>query len=192
MTRQESISIVDKIQVYRQSFLITNRVYEEWFKVLEPYDYEDVDRKLDEYFRDSDNFGRYPDVYYLTKYLKTIEQKKDDSILHVNCQLCNRKIKYEDYKKHYERCSSADYIVEMAKRYFNQNLSKDKMLESSEKKFQSCYYSFCKKLYEVMPDGFPKHLLENVLLTYEGKEPNLNLQDIAKEIKDDARINRFS
>ena len=75
MTRQEAISIVDKIQVYRQSFLITNRVYEEWFKVLEPYDYEDVDRKLDEYFRDSDNFGRYPDVYYLTKYLKTIEQK---------------------------------------------------------------------------------------------------------------------
>ena len=192
MTRQEAISIVDKIQVYRQSFLITNRVYEEWFKVLEPYDYEDVDRKLDEYFRDSDNFGRYPDVYYLTKYLKTIEQKKEDSILYVNCQLCSKKIKYENYAKHYERCSSADYVVEMAKRYFNQNLSKEKMLEVTEEKFQSCYYNFCKKLYEVMTEGLLKHLLENVLLTYEGKEPNLNLQDIAKEIKDDARINRFS
>ena len=107
MEKKQVMDILDKIQVYRQSFLITPSLISEWS--------------------------------YLTRYLKTIEQKKDDSILHVNCQLCNRKIKYEDYKKHYERCSSADYIVEMAKRYFNQNLSKDKMLETSEEKFQSCY-----------------------------------------------------
>ena len=188
MTRQESISIVDKIQVYRQSFLITNKVYEEWFKVLEPYDYEDVDNKLDDYFRDSENFGRYPDAYYITKYLKTTQQKKEESILYVKCQLCYKKVKYEDYSKHYERCSSADYLVEMAKRYFNQNLSKEKMMEVTKEKFESCYWSFCKKLYEVMEEGFPKHLLENVLLTHEGKAPNLSLEDIAMEMKDDAGI----
>ena len=75
MTRTETKQIVDKIQVYRQSFLITNNVYQEWFRVLELYDYEDVDKKLDEFFQNGDNFGRYPDVYYLTKYLKKIYHK---------------------------------------------------------------------------------------------------------------------
>ena len=49
MTRAETKQIVDKIQVYRQSFLITNNVYQEWFRVLESYDYEDVDKKLDDF-----------------------------------------------------------------------------------------------------------------------------------------------
>ena len=58
MTRTETKQIVDKIQVYRQSFLITNNVYQEWFRILESYDYEDVDKKLDEFFQNGDNFGR--------------------------------------------------------------------------------------------------------------------------------------
>ena len=183
MERKQVVEILDKIRAFRQSFLVPNTFIQEWSRILEPYDYEDVNRKLDEYFKDGDNFGRYPDVYYLTRYLKTIEQKNDDSILYVKCQLCNKKVKYEDYKKHYGRCSSADYIVEMSKRYFNKNLSKEKMLEASEENFQSYYYDFCKKLYAVMPDGFPKHLLENVLLTHEGKEPNLSFQDVTKEVQ---------
>mgnify|MGYP000193857653 CR=1 FL=1 len=49
MTREEVKSIVDKIQVYRQTFLITNNVYQEWNRILEPYDYGDVDNKLNEF-----------------------------------------------------------------------------------------------------------------------------------------------
>ena len=47
--------------------------------------------------------------------------------------------------------------------------------------FDKYYYSICYSVYSKMPYGFPKHLLENVLLTHEGKEPRLNLDEIVKE-----------
>ena len=183
MTREESKSLVDKIQVYRQSFLITKIVYEEWFRVLEPYDYEDVNNKLDDYFRDSDNFGRYPDVYYLTRFLKTIEEKKILSIPHALCQICGKSVEYEKYNKHYERCSSIDYIVEMSKRYLGKELKKSELFELNDFKFDELYYKICYAVYNKMPDGFPKHILENVLLTHEGKEPNYDVDKVLEASK---------
>ena len=59
MSRKEVSDLLEKIQAYRQSFLITNAVINEWNRVLEPYDYDDVNKKLDEYFKNGDNFGKY-------------------------------------------------------------------------------------------------------------------------------------
>ena len=46
MERIEVNKLIDKIQAFRQSFIKTNSLLEEWAKVLEPYRYEDVDKKL--------------------------------------------------------------------------------------------------------------------------------------------------
>ena len=184
MTREEAKKIVDKIQVFRQSFIITQTVYQEWYRVLEPYDYCDVEKKLDDYFKDSDNFGRYPDAYYLTRYLKTIEEKQTLSIPHLLCQICGQSVKSEDYHQHYRKCSSVDYIIEMSKRYLGNAVSRKELMEIDDRTFDKYYYATCKKIYNIMPDGFPKHLLENVLLTYEGKEPNYNLEEVVKEMND--------
>lgn len=182
MTREESKQIVDKIQIYRQSFLITENVYREWYRILEPYDYYDVEKKLDDYFRDSDNFGKYPDAYYLTRFLKTSEEKKVFNEPHALCQICGRAILFKDYEKHYEKCSSADYIVSMCERYLDKKISKEKLMATDDETFKKYYYSTCYAIYNKMPDGFPKHLLGNVLLTYEGKEPEYNLDEIVKEM----------
>ena len=56
-------------------------------------------------------------------------------------------------------------------------------MQTDDKTFDDYYYSTCRLVYNKMPDGFPKHLLENVLLTYEGKEPNYNLDEILEEMK---------
>ena len=69
MERTETNKIINKITTFRQSFLIKKDTIDEWHKVLKDYDYKDVDNKLDDYFRESKNFGQYPDPYYLTKYL---------------------------------------------------------------------------------------------------------------------------
>ena len=182
MDRREVTDLLERIQANRQSFLITNAVIKEWCNVLAPYDREDVTKKLDEYFKDSDNFGRYPDVYYLTKFLKTIEEKKIWNIPHALCQICGQAVKYEDYQKHYDRCSSADYISTMSDRYLGRKLSMEKLMTTDDATFKKYYYSTCYAIYNKMPDGFPKHLLGNVLLTYEGKEPEYNLDEIVKEI----------
>lgn len=182
MDRKQVSEVLERIQANRQSFLITNAVVNEWCNVLAPYDYYDVTKKLDDYFRDSDNFGRYPDVYYLTKYLKTIEEKQIYSVPHSLCQICGQAVKFADYEKHYARCSSIDYLYEMSKRYLDKTLSKEKLKTVDDATFDNYYYSACRAIYNKMPKGFPKHLLENVLLTHEGHEPNYNLDEIVKEM----------
>ena len=182
MDRREVTDLLERIQANRQSFLITNAVIQEWCNVLAPYDREDVTKKLDEYFKDSDNFGRYPDVYYLTRFLKTIEEKKIYNIPHAFCQICGQAVKFANYEKHYERCSSIEYVTEIGERYLNKKISKEKLRATDDETFNKYYYAICKEVYYKMPDGFPKHLLENVLLTYMGKEPNLNFEDVVKEM----------
>lgn len=182
MERKDVSYLLERIQANRQSFLITNAVLDEWSKVLEPYDYFDLNKKLDEYFRDGENFGKYPDVYYLIKYLKTNEEKKIENVPYVICQNCRDKVKYEDYKSHYDRCSSVCYLIEMSKRYLNKELNKQKLFAADFKSFDKYYYSTCKLIYNQMPEGFPKHLLENVLLSYEGKKINYGLEKLKGEI----------
>ena len=93
MTRQEVDNLLEKVQAYRQSFLVTKTVIAEWRRVLEPYDNEDVNKKLDDFFKNSEeNFGRYPDVYYLTKYLKRHDEKLKAGINYVRCQLCQQPV----------------------------------------------------------------------------------------------------
>lgn len=175
MTRKEATAIVDKIQVYRQSFLITNRVYEEWFRVLEPYDYEDVNKKLDEYFKNADNFGKYPDVYYLTKYLKTSKEKMKLGSIYYKCLLCGQAVDKAEYDSHYEKCSSANYLCKMSLKYYNQKLNFEKLIKSEKDVFEKYYWSFCEKVIGIMEEGLEKHALANSILVHQGKSPEYDL-----------------
>ena len=59
MEKIETVKIIDKIKTFRQSFLKEKDTVDNWHNVLKDYDYKDVDEKLDEYFRESKNFGQY-------------------------------------------------------------------------------------------------------------------------------------
>lgn len=182
MSRKEVTNLLEKIQAYRQSFLITNTVFTEWSRILEPYDYEDVDKKLDEYFKDGDNFGRYPDVYYLIKYLKKHDEKLKPGIIYARCQICQNLIDMNNYDEHYDKCSSIDYLCRMSEKYFNKKLNKDKMLNSNKNEFEKYYWDFCEKLVDVIEDSLQKHLLKNSILTHYGQEPEYSLNEISKEM----------
>lgn len=147
MTREESLKIVDKIKVYRQNFTITDLTYLEWFKVLEPYDYSDVDEKLDKYLKDLDNEGRIPNPYYLIKYLKTKKEKQSVSSFKVACPLCGCYVNLEDLDgKHYDRCLSTRYIITMRKKYFDKETDIDILSELSDEVFWDKYYEFISML----------------------------------------------
>ena len=182
MTREESSKIVEKVKIYRQSFLISDNVFKEWFRVLEPYEYKDVDEQLDEYFKDSNNFGKYPDAFYLTKYLKTTEEKAKIRTAEVRCQICGESMDYTEYNAHYDKCSSVDYVCSMSKKYLNKPLNRSKLMEMPKDKFESAYWEFCLNLYDKMEDGFQKHLLENAILTHKGQKPKYGLEEITKEM----------
>lgn len=183
MTREESTKIVDKIQIYRQSFLITNAVYSEWHRVLSDYDYDDVDGKLDEYFQNGDNFGRYPDVYYLTKYLKKHDEKLKVGVTYVRCHLCQKQFDEIEFEEHYERCSSVDYLCRMSEKHYAKKLNRTKMMNANKIDFEKYYWSFCEKLVDIMEDGLQKHTLTNAILTHRGLAPNFNLQEIYQKLQ---------
>jgi len=180
MNRLEVKQTLDKIQAFRQSFNITNSLLDEWFKILQPYRYEDVNKKLDEYFRDATNFGQYPDAYYLTKYLRTEEQLSKTDEITARCPICLRLMPYNDLEEHYDRCSSIDYICTQGEKYLNRTFDTNKLWEMDKSTFDKLYIKVCEETFKVMPDCMQKHLLENVILTYYGKEPKFTIDELEK------------
>lgn len=179
MSRKEVSDLLEKIQAYRQSFLITNAVIHEWNRVLEPYDYDDVDKKLDEYFKNGDNFGKYPDVYYLIKYLTKHEDKLKSGIIYVRCQICKNLYPLTEYNEHFEKCNSIYYLCSMSLKYFNKKLNKEKLLNANKNEFEKYYWDFCNKLYDKMEDNnLLKHSLKNSILTHNGFEPEYSLKEL--------------
>ena len=136
--------------------------------------------KLDEFFKNGENFGKYPDVYYLIKFLKKKEEKLKSGVEYLRCRFCGKIIELEEYNQHYDRCSSVEYLIAMSKKYFDKNLNREKLLSCSIAEFEKYYWEFCDKLYEVMEDGLQKHVLKNVILTHSGYAPECDLKELRK------------
>lgn len=180
MDKVEVNKLLDKIQAFRQSFMKSKSLIEEWTKILEPYRYEDVDKKLDEYFRDSSNFGQYPDAYYLTKYLKTEEQLSQTQEIVAKCSLCGKEMPYNDLEEHYDRCSSIDYVYRESRKYLHKTFDKQKLWEMDNETFDKLYWKVCDELFKVMPNNLQRHCLENAILTHQGKEPRYTIEELTQ------------
>lgn len=182
MERTEVSKLLNKIKAFRQSFEISNSLVLEWTKILEPYRYEDVDKKLDEYFRDSTNFGQYPDAYYLTKYLKTEEELSKTQEIKGRCSLCNKEMPYNELEEHYDRCSSIDYVYRESRKYLHKTFDKDKMWAMDNQTFDKLYWKVCDELFKVMPNCLQRKCLENAILTHQGKEIRYTMEELEKDM----------
>ena len=180
MDKLEVKKILEKIKAFRQSFLITNSLMEEWTKILEPYRFDDVNKKLDDYFKETNNFGQYPDAYYLTRYLRTEEELENKQDIYVRCQLCGKKIIYYDYTKHYDKCLSINYIKRCGEKYLHRKFDENKLWEMNTTKFDELYWKVCEETLKVILDGFEKHSLENAILTHNGKQPKYTIEELNK------------
>lgn len=179
MEKKDTLKIINKVKVYRPKFESNDFVVSEWHRVLESYDYEDVDKKLNEYLSDLVNRGRYPDPLYLTKYLKTSADKLNPTEYKIICDGCCKSIRRLEYKTHKERCNSALWLCDMSKKYFNKSLNYVKLMELEKSDFNERYYLFCKRLYELIEDGLEKRALETYIRVHEGKPAQY---DVVKEI----------
>ncbi len=189
MTIDETKQVIDKIKIYRPTFCTQfdksefDKLKLEWFRIFEPYDYIDVDRKLDEYFEDNENFGRYPDPYYLTKYLVKIESKMKPGIMYISCHICNKKIEMCNFDKHFDRCSSIDYVCRNYTKYFNKTIDKSALCKLSNIEFGQRYWEFCELLVDKPGlSNLEKRALTNAILTHYGKEPLYEIEEMARKI----------
>lgn len=163
MTREETTMIVDRIQTHRQYFLVTDKVYREWGKILEPYDYIDVDKELTEFLQNGENYGKAPEAYQLVKrLLKTSEKSLNNDII-VFCKICNKEISLEKYDEHFNKCSSIQYVIDNHEKYYDKKISREKLMELDDKTFDSMYWKFSKQLLEKLTTGKEKDSLIRTL-----------------------------
>lgn len=189
MTIEETKQIVDKIKIYRPNFggqfdkSGFDKLKLEWFRILEPYDYADVNRKLDEYFEDTDNTNKYPDPYYLTRYVTKSEEKKKVGVIYIKCHICNKDIERNLFDKHFDRCSSVEYICRNYKKYYNKTIDRDKLWKLSDIEFGEKYWKFCESLLQVTGmSELEKRALTNTVLTHYGHEPMYEIEEMTKVV----------
>lgn len=145
MNRREVSDFLRKIKCYFQNFSVNDFVLEEWGNVLKNYDSEDVYKSYYKYLN-SDSKNELPKIHVLVQNLKTKEEKNKNIKYIVLCPLCKTKISLSNLDKHYERCSSVDFICRMSKKYYNRVLNRNDLLQLNENEFMLRYMKFCKNL----------------------------------------------
>lgn len=105
MNKAETIKFMRKIKAYYPMFSNEDYVIEEWVEKLKPYSKDDIERKFDEHINGSYALNP-PQLHFLTKFLKTEEQKeKSLTDFIVRCNLCGEEMYLSDYdNEHYKKC----------------------------------------------------------------------------------------
>ena len=117
MTKQEVKDLINKIKVYYPLFnLDTEEAMNEWLTRLSPYDNKDVLRKLEEHLS-GERADNPPKLHFITKYLKTIEEKeKMGNDYLIRCNLCDREMYLSEYdSNHYEKCLTIKTLIPILK-----------------------------------------------------------------------------
>lgn len=105
MTKTEVLRFLNRIKAYYYNFSLEDIVKDEWVDKLKPYGKEDVEAKFEEHLK-----GEYalepPKLHFLTRYLKTEEEKartSDDYL--IRCNLCGNEMYLSEYEKnHHAKC----------------------------------------------------------------------------------------
>jgi hypothetical protein len=133
MTRNEFNNLFKTIQSEFNDF---GGDYDEWYKILSNYSYNDVLKNLRNYK------GNTPPIYLtLIKNLKE-EEKIEDWI--TCCDICKQKIvihnnDMEEYEKHHRKCSKIDFIDRIVFRYKGQHIASVKYYQMSDAELEENY-----------------------------------------------------
>lgn len=142
--------VLKRIQVNYPNFVLDGYVQSEWYRELKDYCLEDVMQKLEQHFRSEQYGNSIPKVYFLTKYLKKANEKKEidkEKILTI-CPLCGETISLAEFDKHHDRCCSIDYLNRKSIKLYNKEINKEKYKNMSEEEFYNIYDKFIKIVYE--------------------------------------------
>ena len=126
MERKDVSIIMKRIKSHYQEFIVDDFKLEEWYRELKDYSLDDVMEKLDLHLKSEQYGNQIPKVYFLTKYLTKESEKNKKIQINVNCQLCGKKVSLDEYDKHYDRCSSIDYLNRQSIKYFDKEIDKEK------------------------------------------------------------------
>lgn len=155
MTIEETSALADKIKMYRPYFggHLDKKGYKslvrEWNRVLEEYDFQDIDRQLDEFLSNGDNMDKLPDVYQLRKYCVKSRDKTENKVF-LQCTHCGKWKRQENWEHHMNRCRSVMYLRILYTRYFQKEIDIEPLYKMSQEEFDEKYYTSMKLAYPLM------------------------------------------
>lgn len=170
MTKKEVSDFMEVIKAYYQNFSLEDYVVKEWYSKLKEFDYEDALEKLDEHLN-GEYKNEIPKLHFLTKYLKTAEEKAKGQNMKVRCPYCDKVIEYDNdiLDNHLARHSSVDYIKRKEYR-IGKCLSEEKLVSASQEDFDRIYNKFLEELYVVSDNVLEKKMLERIIFTKPKKQ----------------------
>lgn len=162
MTKQEVTKFMQRIKSHYQEFVIDEFKMNEWYNELKDYKNEDVNRKLEEHLK-SQEYGMYvPKLYFLTKYLVKEKEQNLPKIETVECPKCHEYVLFADFDKHFDRCSSVDYVILKTKEYFNKELNRDLLMNMNQEEFDNKYNKLLNYIAKVTEDSKEQKRILNV------------------------------
>lgn len=167
--------ILNRIKVNYPTFTNDDYTRSEWYKELKDYSLDDVMEKLEQHFRSEQYGNQIPKVYFLTKYL-TKEKDKDKQLKgSKQCHICYKFINIDDFEKHFDRCSSVDYLDRRNIDYFNKPIDKEKYMTMEQKEFDEKYNKMCYYIFEHTQNPKEKYCLEHYLKGLHKNQENLDI-----------------
>lgn len=146
MTRTEVRNFLTRIQSHYPEFIVDDFKLSEWYSELKKYDAEDINIKLEKHIG-NEEYGRFaPKLFNLTKFLKTNEERQQNITWLLKCEKCGRIFKNTDYTSHYDICVLIATMVRDLKKYFNQDISREKLEELSQAKLYELYNKYVDKM----------------------------------------------
>lgn len=178
MTIQETNQLMERIKQHYQEFVIDDYKVEEWFKELSKYDCSEVNNKLEQHLR-SEQYGQHiPKLYFLTKNLLTLEQKETHSEHIIFCPLCKQRMKHEQFEKHFDRCSSIEYLETQAKKHELKNFDKSAFRKMAQVEFDRIYDKVLKYVYSNTKDETEKKRIEVIFKSRTDPNLQVNLSEV--------------
>lgn len=178
MNLDQVITLCGRIRQHRPTFKDGTELWNEWLTFLKKYDNKEVNDSLDMYLR-YDTDKRIPSVIELIKDLMPLEEYRSSNEYKTNCRICGRVLYSSELDKHFDKCSSIDYLYRMSKKYFNKEIEKSSLWKMEDSQFNRIYWNFCEKLVD-NPEilEMEKKSLTNAILTHYEREPKHNINEV--------------
>lgn len=148
MKQEEVIDLLEFININYPDFKVNDKVTKMWYDELQQYDIEDVKDNLRSFMSNEYYQKEPPKLALLTKDLVKKYEKVHLDNVETRCPRCNRPLSLEDYDKHFDRCSSIDYVIRETKKWFRKELTRKFLWEMSEEEFNERYNKLLHYIYE--------------------------------------------
>lgn len=178
MEIQETIKTMERIKQHYQDFIIDDYKIDEWHSELCKYDFKEVNEKIDQHMR-SEQYGQYiPKIYFLTRNLKTLEQKAEKKAYTVICSYCKKYMDYELYEKHVHRCSSVEFLQEQCDRFNLKSIDKDYYRKMPQEQFEEFYNKMLKFTESKTEDEKELNRLMAIKASAKGQKIQFNMNEL--------------